>query len=249
MKNITILVVESDVVVANNLCNTLENIGYKVLEPTINYAEALDVISREVPDIAIIDIQLLGSKSGIDLAKKINDKYSFPFIFLTGSAAELTEKDTNKVMPFAYVVKPFSEDELYATIETTLNNFYNRKTPILDSNHDEENVLFVKEKGTIIRVDFSDILYIKGAHVYIEVVLKNKKIHLIRGGLNKIIKQLNSKFIQVHRSYIINIDYLDLIDKKEMFVYNTPIPLGKKYREFIFERINLFGMKERSIEV
>ncbi|GAK90001.1 sigma-54-dependent transcriptional regulator [Nonlabens ulvanivorans] len=70
MEKVKIIVVEDEILIADNICDALEDLGYEVLEPAISYSEAVQRIEDEQPDIAILDIQLSGSKSGIDLAKK-----------------------------------------------------------------------------------------------------------------------------------------------------------------------------------
>lgn len=54
---------------ADKLCSSLLSLGYDVIEPVINYTEAVQKIEQESPDFAILDIQLSGNKTGIDIAK------------------------------------------------------------------------------------------------------------------------------------------------------------------------------------
>ena len=83
MEKKKVLVVEDEIIIADNICDSLIDLGYEVTEPAINYTEAILIIEKEKPDIAILDIHLSGKKTGIDIAKKINENYNFPFIFLT----------------------------------------------------------------------------------------------------------------------------------------------------------------------
>ncbi len=75
MSKVKILVVEDEIIIADHICDTLEALGYEALEPVINYTEAIESIETEKPDIAILDIQLSGRKTGIDIAEKIRNKY------------------------------------------------------------------------------------------------------------------------------------------------------------------------------
>ena len=111
------MVVEDEIVIADNICMILEDLGYEVLEPAINYEEALETIKEDVPDLAILDIQLGGRRDGIDLAWKIKEDYSFPFIFLTSNADAATVERAKKVAPPSYLVKPFNKDDLFTSIE------------------------------------------------------------------------------------------------------------------------------------
>ncbi len=79
---IKILVVKDEVILADNISNTLVNFGYSVLKPATTYKEAIKTIEASRPNIAILDVHLTGKKSSIDLAHKINSEYKFPFSFL-----------------------------------------------------------------------------------------------------------------------------------------------------------------------
>lgn len=241
MDKIKVLVVEDEIIIADNICDTLEDLGFDTLEPAMNYTEAIALIETNKPDIAILDIQLSGNKTGIDLAKKINEDYNFPFIFLTSNSDKTTLNEAKKVVPHAYLIKPFSKKELYTTIEIVLNNFLLKDEELNNSKQTIENALFIKVKDAMVKLCFDDILYIKSAHVYVEIVLKNQKKHLVRAGLNDILDKLNNKFVQVHRSYIINIDQIAQIKSSTLVIANENIPVSKKYKEFVFKKLNLLN--------
>jgi len=239
MNKVKILIVEDEILIADNICDALNALGYDALEPVINYTEAIETIDREHPDIAILDIQLSGKKTGIDLAKKIKESYNFPFIFLTSNTDTFTVNEAKKVMPPAYLVKPFTKEELYTAIEIALYNFSKRITDEGSENLIIKEALFIKEKNSFIKIPFHNIEYIKSAHVYLEICLNNGKSQLIRGSLNDIITKLNTNFIQVHRSFIVNSDHLEEIHKDVIKLKSTKIPIGKKYREDLINKINV----------
>lgn len=239
MSKVKILVVEDEIIIADHICDTLEDLGYNALEPVINYTEAIETIEAEKPDIAILDIQLSGRKTGIDLAEKIRSDYDFPFIFLTSNADPLTVSQAKKVMPPAYLIKPFTKDELYSSIEIALFNYSKKVGEVNDEELIIKDAFFIKEKNVFIKLKFEDILYIKSDHVYAEIQLKNGQKHLIRGNLNHIITRLNNQFVRVHRSYIVNLAYLQQIDQNTIVILATSIPIGKKYKDELLGRINL----------
>jgi len=63
MNKVKVLVVENEIIIADNICDALEDLGYEVLEPAISYTEAIVRIEKERPDIEILDIQLSGKKN------------------------------------------------------------------------------------------------------------------------------------------------------------------------------------------
>ena len=106
MDKVKILVVEDEIIIADNICDTLNSLGYEALEPAINYTEAIELIENTKPDIAILDIQLSGQKTGIDLAKKktlkLNKKKNSNIVFIVFLYLPLTNdsnmKQTNTVI-------------------------------------------------------------------------------------------------------------------------------------------------------
>ena len=239
MSKVRVLVVEDEMIIADNICDALDDLGYEALEPAINYTEAILRIEEEKPDIAILDIQLSGKKTGIDIAKKIRESYNFPFIFLTSNSDALTVNQAKEVMPPAYLVKPFSKDELYTSIEIALHNFSKKIGEVDTENLIIKDSLFVKDKGFYSKIHFDDILYLKSSHVYIEIVLKSNKKMVVRTSLNDILEKLSDNFVRVHRGFIINTKYLSQITQASVKILNEEIPIGKKYKEDIVKRINL----------
>lgn len=240
MDKVNILIVEDEVIIADNLCDTLEDFGYEVFEPVMSYKEAVEAINENCPDIAILDIQLSGKKTGIDLGIEINKKYDFPFIFLTSNSDSLTLGEAKKVEPFAFLVKPYSKEELYASIELALYNFSKQKEKAID----QENLvvkesLFIKQKQRFIRLNFTDIAFIKSDSVYLDIRMVNGKTYTVRATLNEYIEKLSRIFLRVHRSYIVNLDLLESIDHNSVVVNEQEIPVGKKHREDLLKRVNL----------
>ncbi len=238
MNKVKILVVEDEVIIADHICDSLEELGYEPLEPAISYTEAIETIEAEKPDIAILDVQLAGKKTGIDLAKTIKEKYDFPFIFLTSNADAATVNLAKEVMPPAYLIKPFTKDDLFSSIEIALHNFSKKIGEATESNLIFKDSLFVKEKGFFTKVLFDDILYIESSHVYVEVFLKNQQKLLVRTSLTEILSNLSPNFIRVHRGFIVNIKYLSQINTSVVIIGNKNIPIGKKYKEDVLKLIN-----------
>lgn len=238
MNKVKILVVEDEIIIADNICDTLEDLGYSVLEPAINYTEAIESLEKNNPDVAILDIQLSGKKTGIDIAQKINEAYDIPFIFLTSYADASTIVEAKKVMPSAYLVKPFTKEEIYSSIEIALYNYTKKEGQLNESNLIIKDALFVKDKGVFSKLCFKDILYLKSAHVYVEIILKDNNKFVLRSSLNSIIEKMSDKFIRVHRGYIINLDYLEQMDVSSLKINKTVIPIGKAHRENLLKKIN-----------
>ena len=101
-----------------------------------------------------------------------------------------------------------------------------------------KDALFLKVKGVYQKIMFEDILYLKSDHVYLELFLTNNKTLLVRASLNDILSRLTKDFIRIHRSFIINSKYLTQIENGSLRINDKIIPVGKKYRQEILDKIN-----------
>ncbi|WP_332912932.1 response regulator [Algoriphagus boritolerans] len=123
MNKLKILIVEDELVIAEDLRETLEELGYEVCGIAISSREALALIEEKSPDLALLDIQIKGGKDGIELAAEINENYHLPFLMLTSHADIQTINRAKEVNPYGYLVKPFNEKEILAGIELAMANF------------------------------------------------------------------------------------------------------------------------------
>lgn len=123
MNKTKILIVEDEIITADYLSNILKAKGYEVLDPVINYTEAIESAKKYQPDLAILDINLSGYKSGIDVAEYLNEHVSIPFIFLTSYGDIKTVQSTKHTQPSGYLTKPFKKEDIQPAIEIALSNF------------------------------------------------------------------------------------------------------------------------------
>lgn len=129
MATIQILIVEDEPLIAEDISEYLSNVDYSVLGIAYNKVQALEVLDNQIPDMVLLDINLGGNLDGIELAHLINEKYPVPFIFLT-SYAHKSILDLAKVTrPVGYLLKPFTERDLFSSIEIGLYNFSQSAQP------------------------------------------------------------------------------------------------------------------------
>jgi len=238
-EKVRVLIVEDEIIIADNIADSLGSFGYEVMEPVRSYKEAVESNEANPPSIAILDIRLAGTKTGIDLGEYIQDNYDFPFIFLTSNSDVDTLQEAKLVEPNAFLVKPFGKEELYAAIELGLySNVQKRKSGGQESPL-ENKAFFVRQKSHFERVNYQDILYIQSDGVYLDIYTADAKPITIRGALNDYIHKLNDTFLRCHRSYIINLDHLEKVNQHSAIVAGVEIPIGKKYRQEVLSRITL----------
>ena len=115
-----ILIVEDEAVVAENLEMAIVDGGYAVVGRADSADDAVNAAIKLKPDLILMDIVLSGKKNGIDASYEIKEKLDIPVIFLTAySDLELVDR-AKSTEPYAYIVKPFQEGQLFASIEMAL---------------------------------------------------------------------------------------------------------------------------------
>lgn len=246
---IKILIVEDNVIIADDMQSMLEEIGYEIVDNVIVYEQAEEVLKTQQVDLVLIDIILASDKTGIDLGKHIRENYDIPFIFVTSNSDRATVENAKTVKPNGYLVKPFEQQDLYTSIEIALSNFtYGVSGVEKKDTHSEEDVpmsnsvlkdsIFVKKQHLYYRIQFGDIQFIKADNVYLEVNTIDKKF-LVRSPLKDYLEKLpKKKFYRAHKSYIVNVDHIDAINSKDIMINNNLIPISKDFKEFIISAMN-----------
>lgn len=129
MANIQVLIVEDEPLIAEDIREYLSNVDYTVLDVAYNKSQALKALERQTPDMILLDINLGGNLAGIEIAHLINQKYQLPFIFLTSYAHKSILDQAKVTRPMGYIVKPFTEKDLFSSIEIALYNFSQNARP------------------------------------------------------------------------------------------------------------------------
>lgn len=115
-----ILVVEDERIVAFNIQQRLARLGYAMPMVAASGADALRIAGETNPDLVLMDIQIEGEIDGIETASRLASNQAVPIIYLTGHADETTLKRARATLPHGYLLKPFSESEMHATIQMAL---------------------------------------------------------------------------------------------------------------------------------
>lgn len=122
MENYRILIVEDEVLIAEDLREILAELGYEVCDVCYDSESALESLQNLRPDMAILDIHIRGSMNGLELAAIINENYDIPFIFLTSFSDRATLEKAKVTRPRGYLVKPYKDRDLLTTIEMAIYN-------------------------------------------------------------------------------------------------------------------------------
>jgi len=134
MSRIRVLIVEDEPLIAEHIATYLDNNDFEVSAISYDWEDAAAQLKDNTPDVVVLDINLEEEKDGIQLARLINEKYHLPFLFLTAHSDRNTLQKAKEVNPGGYIVKPYNERTIAASIEIALSNFYasaNKKFPAI----------------------------------------------------------------------------------------------------------------------
>lgn len=233
--SLSLLIVEDESIIADDLCLCVEELGYQVAGIAQEVTKAIQLIESEEPDMVLLDIMLKGNQTGIDLATIIQDKYHLPFIFLTSLYDQKTVELANKTKPMAYVVKPFKDADLQVALQMAWRKYKLESKRTLSTKQ-----IFVRHNGAIKPLDPNDILYVEASDNYATFYATDEK-YVVTQTLKKIEEELvDSGFCRIHKTYLINLSKIDLIEHSVVFIGGRPLPIGKVYRKDFMQSITVF---------
>jgi PAS domain S-box-containing protein len=120
MEKQKVLIVEDEGIIAADIQNTLKNLGYEVCGVVDSGERAVKFAGEKHPDLILMDILLRGEIDGIDAAKDILERYRIPVVYLSAHEDDKTIERTKDTHPYGFVLKPFSERDLKATLKMAL---------------------------------------------------------------------------------------------------------------------------------
>ena len=121
MSATSILVVEDEAIIADDLERTLKRLGYAVPAVVAEGDRAVDAASRCTPSLVLMDIKLRGAVDGVSAARSIRDRFEIPVVFLTSYSDAATLSRASAARPYGYVLKPFVERDLRVAVELALH--------------------------------------------------------------------------------------------------------------------------------
>ncbi len=231
---IRILIIEDELLIAEDMRLQLNELGYDVVGIASEYDEAISLLKEKNPDIALVDIVIEGEKDGIEVATEIKNSFEIPFIFVTSHADKQTVERVKHIKPNGYLVKPFNSKDLYTAIEIAFFNHINKTKPAQEKDEEEENssfvlkdCIFIKKDYLLVKIKFDELKYVKAEGNYVEIFCENKKL-LTRSTLKDFLSKLpQDKFLQVHKSFAVNIEFIDAIEYNNLLIGKERIPLSR----------------------
>lgn len=237
MTSIKILIVEDELIIADDLRDILSN-QYEVVSVCKTYATALLELEKQQIDLILLDIKLKGEKDGIDLARVIREDYRIPFVFISSHSDRNTVQRAVEVNPYGYLIKPFEDNDVLVAIEVALSNFGKEQSTRIED-FLLNDALFVRHKNLSIKIMLTDIEHIKAEGNYSTIYTIDQKQYVLRGTLKEIETKLPTKqFYRIHKSYIINLSQLSAINTNGIYVNEKKLPIGREQLHYLMENIN-----------
>lgn len=179
-------------------------------------------------DLVILDIELV-EMNGVELGQlirtELND-YAMKIVYI--SAKNCYDRQLFDVQPLNFLPKPIDKEKLFKMIDLTIQL----------SNDTERFFVFENKQGSF-RMRFDDILYFESFDHYLKIVTKSG-CYDYKSTLSEVMKQLSdSRFLQIHRSYIINYDNTIHIKYEEITMSNGDVvPISRDRRKEVRNRIS-----------
>jgi DNA-binding LytR/AlgR family response regulator len=210
-----VLVAEDDILIAEHLHDILMDCNISKVKLAHNYADISAQIQLFCPDLVLLDIHMDDKLTGIELAQELNQKYKIPFIFITAQSDKMVMDQAIETQPLGYIIKPFNSREIYATIQ-------------LAKQQTTKNYIFIKDIYGDVKLKLDEFIFAKADGNYIEIYTLDRKI-VQRSTILAFINQLNREdFLQVHRSFIVNVNKIRRVEDYLYLEGDHIIPFSKK---------------------
>lgn len=195
-----------------------------------NAMDTLDVLQKHDIDLVFSDIQMQGL-SGLQLIKTLTNKPMF--IMVTAYSSYAIEGYELDVVD--YLLKPVSYERFVKACNKALTH-YN----LLQKSPQVADHIFVHVDYSLIKIMLDEVLYIEGVKDYIKIHYNNNKRPLLVRHSLKGIEEIAplSKFIRIHKSYIINAAAVTAIRKNSLFLNDIELPVSEQYKDAIAQITN-----------
>ena len=212
-----------------NILNLVSSMGSAI--------EAVDIVNSDTEiDLIFLDIEM-PEMTGMEFLRSLNN---LPQIIIISAkqkyALEAFEHDVTD-----YIMKPMSYPRVYKAITKAYNSFKEK----YEQQKSLEDGFFIKSNSQIVRLKYADIMWIEALENYVGIYTHSQK-HIVHFTMKGILDKLpQNQFIRVHRSYIVNINSIEVIEENNIIMKTADdtkiIPIGKSYKDELMRYLNLFN--------
>ena len=219
---IKIAICDDNIEMAHNLENTIHQMSFNNIETDV-FTSGIELLKYYKTDgsynIVLLDIEM-PSVNGIETALNLREAdQDIVLIFITAYKEYVYQ--IFEALPFRFLEKPVSSEKLFETLKDAVSYV------------EEMKKFFSFKKGTTtFQIPAKDILYFEASNRKIKIHA-NKKEDIFYGKFQKLMEKLNENyFLQIHSSFIVNMDYITSFNEREVVLCNnTVLPISLKYRK------------------
>ena len=238
------IVIDDEPLAVDIITTYLEKIpDIEVVAQCTNPMDAIRILSKEHIDLIFLDIEM-PHLNGMELIKSLNRLPQF--IFTTAYPQYALEGfDLNAT---DYLVKPIPFSRFLKAIDKAKEKYQMNANKVLRAPantvseiREQFNFIFVKSEYENIKINTDDILYLQGLKDYIKIYTTTSQRAILTLSSFKDIKDRLPalKFLRVHRSFLINIDFIKALQKTKIVIRDKRIPIGETYRKEVLEYLNI----------
>ncbi|WP_443938663.1 LytR/AlgR family response regulator transcription factor [Pedobacter sp. MW01-1-1] len=229
------LVVDDELLAVELIEDNLRKIPFlKHIASCRNASDALQVLSIQQIDLIFLDIKMPGI-NGLEFIEAMDRP---PMIILI-TAFEHYALDAFKLNVVDYLVKPVAFTRFFSAVNKARDLFTLRKRPLIFEN-DLDHHFFINAGYSLVKVRMTDIVYIEGLKDYVKIHLTNGKSIITRMNLKDLIEKLPpNNFMRIHRSFIVALNKIEAVQKYQVLISSTEIPIGESYRDSVLEYVSL----------
>lgn len=217
--------------------------GIEIVAKCTNPLEAITLLNKHQVDLVFLDIEM-PNLTGIDLVKAIDNMPQFIF---TTAYPEYAIDGFN-LNATDYLVKPIPFHRFLKAISRAKEKYELENKVVINAPSKEiaapanvDNFIFVKSEYENIKINIDTIVYLQGLKDYIKIYTSHSERPVLTlSSFKDILGKLPaSKFIRVHKSYVVNIEHIKAIQKSKILVDDMRIPVGETYKETVMKRLGV----------
>ena len=198
--------------------------------------ENINTLNNQKPDLLFLDMELDGV-NGIDFL----DKLRFNPMVIAVTAHKDFAPDAFDKNFVDYIVKPVQPERLALSLIKAKDRKFleNGKSTEENSGKIKPEYIFVRSNSVLTKIRVNEIDYVQAAGDYVNIYTKSKRytVHITLRGLEE--KLPEGKFYRLHRSYLVSLDQVDVVEEGTAYLDKHPIPIGEQYKKELLRRLNL----------
>lgn len=219
------------------------NHNFSIVARCKNAVEAFKALSVYETDLLLLDINM-PEISGVDLIKSLKKT---PLVIFTTAYSDYAVESYELDKVVDYLLKPISAERFNKALDKAYKILRplagTEEEPVKMPAVEQERQMFVRSEGKWIRIDITALLYIEGLKDYVKIYTSDGKV-IVRSTMKNFEEQLAgySNFLRVHKSFIINMDFITEADSNFVKIKDQLISIGNTHKEEVMRLLNSYRM-------